>query len=328
MKDIAVEAGVSKVTVSNVINGNYSKVSAEKIEEIKKLIQKYNYVPNSSARALTSKASRIIAIITYGHDNANALENPYVAQILGEITQAVQLQGYYVMLHLISDCRDITKRLRSWNTEGAIFLGMFDDNIQQIHEDNDIPLIFIDSYSSVRQISNVGLDDYKGGALAARYLMECGHKNIAFIGPSLQASKVVQQRMQGFFQTLKKNGIHPNPANIIPEGSEIQMAESVCSLKEPVTAIFTTADLTAVNLINGLRRKKFRVPEDFSVIGFDNLPISRYMTPRLTTISQNIYQKAKIAVEVLFSHIKDPKRPTENIILDVELIERESVRRL
>ncbi len=326
IKDIAAEAGVTKVTVSNVINGNYSKVSATKIKEINDLLQKYNYVPNSSARSLKNKSTHIIAIIAYGYDEENAFENPYIAEIVGAITKEVQTRGYFVMLHLVSDCKDITYHLRSWNAEGAILLGMYDDSIQQIQDNSNIPLIFTDSYSSSRSITNVGLDNYKGGVLAANYFLSQGHCQFAFIGQSLESSPVIRHRMSGFIDTIKNHGISMAPENIIPVGTEIEMAERICSLNHRVTAIFTAADLTAVNLINGLRIKGYTVPDDFSIIGFDNLPISRYFIPKLTTISQDISRKAQTAVEVLFRHIKDPGMPHENIVLDVELIERESVK--
>jgi LacI family transcriptional regulator len=99
----------------------------------------------------------------------------------------------------------------------------------------------------------------------------------------------------------------------------------LCSFEKSVSAIFIAADNSAIELMDILKRRGYRIPEDFSIIGFDNLPLSQYVSPRLTTISQDIKQKAQFALEVLFQHLKNPSLPTQNIVLDVELIKRESV---
>ena len=104
--------------------------------------------------------------------------------------------------------------------------------------------------------------------------------------------------------------------------------EILCSSQQPITAIFAATDCCAVTLIDLLRQKNYQVPEDFSIIGFDNLPICQYTTPRLTTISQDIRQKAQYASDILFQHLQNDTLPTQNVIMDVKLISRESVRKL
>ena len=186
LKDIAKEAEVSIMTVSRVVNKRYTQVSKENIEKINAIIDRVGYVPNSSARSLSSKSSKIISIIIQG-DN-NVLETPYNATMLGYIINRVQEHGFNAMVHFINEYSDVTKHLQTWNAEGAIFLGTFDKNIRQIQENNNIPLVFTDSYSSVRQLINIGIDDYKGGVLAARHFIENGHKKFAFV--TLHTSEV------------------------------------------------------------------------------------------------------------------------------------------
>ena len=323
LKDIAKEAGVSVMTVSRVVNKRYSEVSDENIEKIQLIIEKLGYVPNSSARSLSSKSSKIISIIIQGSDNV--LESPYNATMLGHIIQLVQEYGYNAMVHFINEYSDVTKHLQSWNVEGALFLGTFDKNIQQIQADNKIPLVFTDSYSSIRQVNNIGIDDYKGGVLAANHFIENGHRDFAFITAHTSVNQLTKQRLKGYQDTIEAANLSLLPEHILEPTNMDDTVTELCSFKEPVSAIFVAADSSALELIDILKKRGYRIPEDFSIIGFDNLPISRYVTPRLTTISQDIKQKANIALNVLFQHLKTPSLPTQNIVMNVELVNRESV---
>ncbi|MDD4112987.1 MAG: LacI family DNA-binding transcriptional regulator [Herbinix sp.] len=324
LKDIAKEAGVSVMTVSRVVNKRYSEVSEENIEKIQAIIKKLGYVPNSSARSLSSKSSKIISIIIQGSNNV--LESPYNATMLGHIVQRVQEYNYNAMVHFINEYSDVTKHLQSWNAEGAVFLGTFDKNIQQIQADNKIPLVFTDSYSSIRQFINIGIDDYRGGVLAAEHFINKGHQDFAFITPHTSVSQLIQQRLRGFKDTIEAANLNLLPEHILDPLDMEETVTTLCSFKKQVSAIFVAADNSAIELMDILKRRGYRIPEDFSIIGFDNLPICQYVSPRLTTISQNIRQKAQYTLDVLFEHLKTPSLPTQNIVLNVELIERESVR--
>jgi len=331
LKEIAKEAGVSVMTVSNVVNGNLSKVSKENAERIQKIINERKYVPNSSARSLAKSNSNIIAIILRGDQNENTLQSPHNATLVGTIIQKIQKLGYYTMVNIVESQEDISQSLRTWNVEGAIFLGMFDDEIEKIYQVNDVPMVFIDSYSNVRRLSNVGIDDYRGGRLAAESLINRGHHKIAFVGPPTRRNGVVKHRFAGFCDELKKNGISLDPlhqfvleSDVRPEAI-IETGKKIAELRGVVTAAFVTSDQIASYLIRGLRISQVCVPEDFSVIGFDNLMISTQMTPQLTTIAQDLEQKASLSVEILFRQLQSPGSPAESLVLDVKLVERESV---
>lgn len=331
LKDIAQEAGVSVMTVSNVVNGNLSKVSKEKAEQIQKIIEERKYVPNSSARSLAKSNSRIIALILRGEQNENTLQSAHNATLVGTIIQKVQSLGYYIMINIFKSQQDISQSLRTWNVEGAILLGMFDDEIENIYRVNDVPMVFIDSYSKVRQLSNVGIDDYKGGKLAAQYLIDHGHRKMAFIGPPATHNGVIQHRFSGFCDTLKKNGLSLEPENQFVLESDVQpeviieTGKRIASMGKQITAAFVTSDQIASYLIHGLRTSGIRVPEDLSIIGFDDLMIGTQMTPQLTTIAQDLDKKANLSVEILFRQLQSPDSPAESLVLDVELKERESV---
>ena len=331
LKDIAEKAGVSSMTVSRVMNGNTKDVSAKTTERIKKIADEMGYIPNSSARVLASRSSRLIAALLsdYG-EGGTPLEDSYSSCFLGELTRQIQKEGYDLMLHYVKDYTDINYSLKSWKVAGAVFIGMFDENIRKIQKDNSIPLIFTDSYSTVRSIINVGIDDYQGGELAAGYLLEKGHKNLAFIGPAVLGNGVIMHRLQGFCSFLREKGVSVPPEHIVDFGSDDMagLLKRLCFSENPVTGIFATSDVCASWIYAAAYRLGIRIPEDLSVIGFDDIGMSRYMIPPLTTIRQDIRRKAKIASELLMKNIQNPDGPMENIVMSVELVERESVGRL
>ena len=212
LKDIAQEAHVSVMTVSNVVNGNLHKVSQEKADAIRAILKKRKYVQNETARSLAKANSNIVAIMLRNIADENALGSAHNATLLGAMIRKIQMLGYYAMISLVETQEDISRILQSWNAQGAIFLGMFDREIEQIYALSNIPMVFIDSYSNVRQLSSVGIDDYKGGCLAAEHLLQRGHRSIAFISPPDHENGVIQHRLRGFEETLARCGVPlPSP---------------------------------------------------------------------------------------------------------------------
>jgi DNA-binding LacI/PurR family transcriptional regulator len=329
LKDIAREANVSVMTVSNVVNGNLGKVSKEKAEAIRTILKKRMYVQNESARSLARANSNIVAIMLRNIRNENSLSSAHNATLLGAMIHRIQLLGYYAMISLVETQEDITRNLRSWNAQGAIFLGMFDHEIEQIYALSDIPMVFIDSYSNVRQLSNVGIDDYKGGRLAAEHLIANGHRSIAFISPPERENGVIQHRLRGFVDTLEQHGLRLQPnwrlvqESDVDQRSVMQTAAALAQLE--VTAAFVTSDQIAASLIGGLGSHGIRVPGDLSIVGFDNMPVSTQISPQLTTVEQDLNQKAALTVDILQHRLKNPGAPAESRVLDVRLVERETV---
>lgn len=324
IKEIAQEAGVSTMMVSRVVNKKYNLVSEANIKKIEALLEKYHYIPNSSARSLSSKRARIIAVFIQGC--GNELIPPYNAVMLGYILREVQQRGYDTMVRFIVRYDDIIENLRTWNVSGAVFFGAFTENINKLKEDTDIPLIFTDCYSDRRQLINVGIDDYGGGCLAASHFLAYGHTEFAFCCDSLSESPVLTRRYHGFSDTLAQSGFLPSESHIIDAHTVNETADRLISLRRKHLAVFVFSDNRASLLLNRLNELGFCVPDDFSLIGFDNLPVSTLCRPPLTTIGQDIEKKAVTAVSLLFQYMEDKSLPVQNITLDVSLISRESVK--
>ena len=135
----------------------------------------------------------------------NPLVDSYNSAFFGELAREIQKNGYDLMLHYIKDYSEVNYCLKSWKVAGAVFIGFFDDNIRQIQEDNHIPLVFTDSYSTVRRITNVGIDDFHGGELAAGYLLSKGHTELAFIGPEAIGKRRYHAPSPGFLQLSERS---------------------------------------------------------------------------------------------------------------------------
>ncbi|MDR0396796.1 MAG: LacI family transcriptional regulator [Oscillospiraceae bacterium] len=327
LKDIAVKAGVSKTTVSNVLNGNLAKVSPCKAKLIQELIAEYGYVPNQTARSLSNKSSRIISLIVYADRDKNVLSDPYIALFAGELLRQLQKRGYFGMIRATNEYADILQNLNAWNAQGVIFFGTLDKDIREMQDRTGIPFVFTDSYSSVRRINNVGIDDYRGGMIAAEHLAQRGHRRLALFAPGLESgSDLDKQRIAGFRHALGRYGASlPEDHVMLADPCRAdEMARSLASLPG-VTGAFVTADIAAIELMRALKRLGISVPKDISIVGFDDIPLARLVTPGLTTIRQDITQKARVAAEILERRLDDPSRPNESAILDVTLVQRESV---
>lgn len=333
LKDIADKAGVSMMTVSNVINGKHNRVSAKTAEKVNAIIKEYGYVPNLSARNLTNKTSSIIGIIIHLDDasmDENYLENPYVSTMIGTIEKELRRNGYYTLVRSVSRKSDITLVLKNWNVDGFIFLYPDDrDYLCQFIESAPCPVAIFDSHLDIPGLINVCSDDEKGLYLATKYMINRGHSHIAFVA-NYKDNFILTKRFQGYCRALEECGI-PFREEYIFEYSPsyeggIAAGKEIASRASMVTAAVTTADICAIGVMEGARLGALRVPVDLSVIGYDNLSLCQYTTPKLTSISQNIPQKALMAAQLLLKKIKDADADIDNhVIMDVEIVERQSV---
>lgn len=331
LKDIAKLAGVSTATVSNVLNGNTSKVSEVTKERIEKIIKEVDYKPNAMARSLAKKESRMIGLVVpYIGPDEDFFMNPYYARMVAALERYVRSKEYYLMLRCVPDCRQVIPQLSSWNVDGVFFLGVVESDVKEIISALDAPVVFLDTYTKEKGIVNVGLDDYKGGYLSARYLIGKGHKHIALACPDYKGTGVVRERYLGFKKACEEAKIEFTEDDIyrtdtVYKGA-ISVGNDIALSGKGYTAVATMSDIVAFGLIEGIKQCGFSVPDDISVIGFDNLAEGEYVNPKLTTISQDINEKANAAGRGMFEILEGNKDYTADIHLPVQIIERQTVR--
>ena len=330
LKTIARQAGVSTATVSNVINGNHHKVSQSTIQRVQRIIEEMNYEPNATARSLASKRSKIIGVMVCNiGDIGNFFGNPHYAHLLALLEKYIRDQGYYMMLRCVDRCEDSLPLLRSWNVDGVIYFGTFPQDIDMVKNHVKIPVVFLDAYSLDHNIVNVGVDDFRGGYLSGKYLMEKGHRNIALVGIGFEHYGVMGQRGRGFRKACGEYGLELTRERIFESVTSyqggVEAGRKIARTDIPFTAVAVMADIVAFGVMEGLRLEGKRVPEDVSVIGFDDLQECQYTYPKLTTISQNTELKAEKAGSMLLRMIREETVMTECPRNEVSVVERDSV---
>lgn len=332
LKEIAAEAGVSVMTVSNVINNKTAKVSAQTAQRVREIIEKHHYQPNMAARTLISKASQIIVVLLpLWHETADSLLlDPYVGQLVGFIETLLREKGFYVMLCSFKEADQALTLMRTWQADGAILVMPHEDIItRRLVKKSNAPLVVIDRKYSDLAMHAVCIDDRKGGYISTRYLLEKGHRRIGFAGPTINQSSVIHDRYMGYCDAMAEYGIEPNPAWTFDEyfhqeGGEI-IGGLLSDMVQRPTAMVCTEDLIACGIVKVYQNKGLKVPDDISVVGFDDTLPSRLISPAITTVKQDVFGKAHDAVEMLMDAIEHPENKEHYVMLNVELLERSSV---
>lgn len=263
-------------------------------------------------------------------ENNNLLVNPHTAAVIGGVEQQLRQHGYHVLLRGIERQEDVAATVRGWSLDGAILVEFTDAQIDAIDID-DVPLVAIDSYSANPRTIGVRSDDHGGGEAAGRRLIQAGHRHLLFAGPPYEGMGVVGQRFDGFMSACSAAGIDPGSVEVVralttfEDGRELGLR--LRRDYPDVTGLFATADVLAIGIIAGLGEAGSSVPGDVSIIGFDNLRVSSYSTPGLTTIAQDMSAKVAEAVRIVLDEIEGGEGPHAPVSLGVELVERGTVAR-
>jgi len=330
IKDIAREAGVSVTTVSNVIHGKFARVAGETVSRINRIIKAHNYTPNLSARALVNRSSRIIGVINHliQSQPISFFQDPFHSAVLGGVEKTLRERGYYMMVRTVAGEDELYSLFNNWNLDGLILTGLFNDSFFARLLEADKPIVLLDSYIKNDRIFNIGIDDRKGGYMAAEYLIGKGHRKIVFASPPIIRHGVIEERFKGYRAALKKNGIPLLAENVYQQ--EITLDEGaalgrILGKRRDITAIFATADILAAGIISGLAQAGRLVPRDISIIGFDDIFYSRVISPPLTTIRQDVVEKGAVAAGIMADYLEGREKTPRTIILPLSLVERDSV---
>lgn len=207
LQDIADMAGVSRTTVSNVINGNTKRVSQETIDKITRILKEQNYVPHMGSVMLSGHGSRIIGVVL-GFATAHgmqSLQDSFVGELIGTIQTEAERKGYFVMLIGGEKIEDVVDMASRWNVEGLIILGYDEERYRQLSRKLNKKMILIDAFPEGEYtFQNVGVDDYSGGYQVGEYLYSCGYHRALFIAETDKDSD--SRRWNGFKQAMEKQG--------------------------------------------------------------------------------------------------------------------------
>lgn len=332
VKDIAKYVGVSPTTVSNVLNKRGGRVSDEISKKVNEAVGVLGYKKNYSAVSLKSNRSNLIGVIIpqMEPNKSIMLDNPFYAEFIGELEYKLREAGYHIILSgVFKDDADISY-LESWNLDGIILLGAYDKGFYREIKKMDIPIVLVDSYVDDDYFYKVRIDDELGGYLATNYLLQKGHRNIGLVSGMIIKDGVVEKRFQGYKRALEEFGVEFDKNLVFEKEVSLEWGrestEHILDSKKRITAVFAMADIMATGMVAAFHEQGVRVPDEISVVGFDDVTFAKITSPTLTTLNQNIYEKANISAEVMLDILKGDVPKENNIILDICIVERNSVR--
>lgn len=334
IKDVAEKAGVSITTVSHVINET-RYVSDALTERVAFAMRELNYRPNIVARSLRSGRTKTIGLVIPD------ISNPFFAEFSRKIEDKGFEYGYNVILCNTDEDRKkeeiYVDVLISKQVDGLIFLSAGDTRgIRPNPYMADIPMVITDREAGGIASDVVLIDNELGGYQATQYLLSLGHRRIGCIAGPFHI-RAGFQRVQGYRKALEEAGVDFDEAlvssnNFRFDGGERGM-QTLMALSDPPTAVFASNDMMALGAMRAIIGSGMRVPEDYSIVGFDNTPLGSLVSPELTTVSQPIKAMADLSVELLIEKInlkeeqkrqKDLKPIYQRIVLNTELVERGS----
>ncbi|MEW6083222.1 MAG: LacI family DNA-binding transcriptional regulator [Chloroflexota bacterium] len=324
--DVAKNSGVSISTISRVLNSP-DKVNPETRRRVMSSIDKLGFVPKAEARARAMQHTNRIGVLT------PFFTAPSFVQRLRGVAATLSKANYELVIYPVDSVEHLQGYISSipimQNVDGLIIMSLaIDDKEAKRLHDNSMQSVLIE-YSHTR-LNSIEIDDVYGGQLAARHLIEKGHKRMAFLGdiepPEKYAIHPVKSRYQGFKKILEDAGI-PLPKKYVMQASysqesSQQAALELLNLPQPPTAIFAAADIQAISIMKVARQLKRHIPDDVAIIGFDDIDIAEYMD--LTTIRQNLDESGRLAAEILLSHIVESDRTLQHIKIPLQLIERQT----
>ncbi len=326
IKHVAELAQVSIATVSRVINES-GYVSPELRERVVAAMRELNYQPNAPARSLRRQETRTVGVLV------PQLDHPFFSALSFAIEKTLSANDYYTFIcsaeeNQEQENRYINMMLRQ-RVDGVILVptAYSKESFEPALEQN-IPIVIADRDLPALRVNRVLADNFQGGYLGTRHLLELGHRRIGIVGSPIH-SEPIGRRIRGALQALTDSGIDHDPALLITgDQRQFEMgysgATQMFQQEPPPTAIFALTDVMAIGVIHATSELGLTLPDDLSVVGFDNISLASYVIPALTTIAQPIYTMGETAAQILLRHMRNGDEPIETVKLKTELIVRKS----
>jgi len=325
--DVAKKAEVSIATVSKVIN-NRGKISSVTKEKVLQVMAELNYQPSAVASALTGKRTHTIGLLIPD------ISNPFFSSIARSIEDRAHQLGLSIIMcstdyNHEKESKYIELLLRK-QVDGLILSsGFSNDELLQKLISEKIPIAMIAQHTPSISLNMVSIDDYKGGYLATDHLLSLGHYSIGLIGEKVLSSNL---RLYGYRDALLANGLEVNDEYIIRTDASVAngrlAATALINSANPPTAIFAVNDLLAVGAVQVILEKGLKIPDDISIVSFDNTILSKTTVPALTSIAQPVEEMGVKIVDILIDEMNNPKDKKEQITYVPELIIRGSTSKL
>jgi len=334
IKDVAKKARVSIATVSLVLQNN-QRISPATRQRVLRVVEKLNYRPSRMARSLVMQQSHNIGFVLT--DDHFLRTEPFYTHIFLGCEFESREHEYYILLHTIprkyEKSKDLPRFIQEHNVDGVIIAGKVPQELINYIGLNKLPMVFVDYCPAKGEYSAVLIDNIDGGMEATAYLIEHGHQKIAFIGGDLQHPSI-QGRFQGYKLALEQNKVSFNQKYVVTSEADTtretgyNATRSLLSHSSQISAIFSCNDAMAIGAMQYIEDQGLRVPEDISIIGFDNVDAAVYTDPPLTTIQVPKEELGIEAMRLMIDILNKRIKSTKKILVPVEIIKRESVKML
>ncbi|PVG81291.1 LacI family transcriptional regulator [Nocardioides gansuensis] len=329
IRDVALRAGVSVTTVSHVLNDTPGKrISDETRARVRQVADELSYRPNSVARSLRLQRSQILALVS-----DEIATTPHAGQIILGAQEAASKRGWLLMLVNSGGDRETERAeiraLQQRQVDGFLYATMYHQVVEVPAELADSPVTLLDARSDDPRIPSAAPDEVQGGQAATQLLLDRGHRRIGLIN-NFHDIPATEGRLEGYHRALRQAGIQPDDGLVMRERSDAvggyRAGLAMLDHYPRPTAIFCFNDRMAMGLYQAAAERGLRIPEDLSVVGFDNQElIADGLRPGLTTVALPHYEMGAWAVETLIRRIEDPGTPSEQVLLRCPVIERGSV---
>lgn len=323
--DVASEAGVSYATVSRVIN-NKGNVNPDSRERVLRAMAELGYVANLQARSLAGGRSNVVGLLVQD------LGTSYIGEIIRGIDAELANAHYDLMLYTthrrkVKESAYVATLTRGMADGLLLVLPRNTEAYLETLQRRHFPYILIDHQGIDQFGPSVGATNWQGAYDATQYLIELGHRRIGFITGAMELGCSVD-RLAGYKAALADHGLNFDPA-LVREGDFQQPqgytgAQSLLTISNPPTAIFASNDISAFGVMEAVRERGLRIPEDVSIVGFDGVSQSEMVHPALTTVRQPLEQMGRKATTLLLQYISNPELVIERVELPTELIIRDS----
>lgn len=329
MKDIADKLNISTVTVSKALSDK-DGVSDELKNRIKKVSEEMGYRYNTLAKSMKEGKSYNVGIVVadrFIRDDGDAFYLKMYQSVIKSLSKA----GYYGIMEIINSEQEkdmlLPNVILNNKVDGLIILGQMSYEYVSAINSTEIPLVFLDFYDELLEVDSVVSDSFYGSYILTNHLIAQGHKNIAFVGNILSTSSILD-RYLGYYKSLLSNGIEMKEEWILTDRSEEGTYIDIELPEEMPTAFVCNNDGVAYLLINKLKKKGYKVPEDVSVVGFDNYIFATISNPKLTTVEVDIALMSDEAVKAILGKINNEDYRIGRAVINGKLIIRDSVKKL
>jgi len=335
IKDVAKAANVAPSTVSRVISDN-PRISAETKKRVRQAMKELGYHPNFIARSLASKSSQVIGIV-FPRSGDLAFQNPFFSEVLRGITTGVNEMSYGIQLAAGETKKEIldsvVTMVQGRRVDGIIMLySEKKDDITLYLQKMDFPFVVIGKpFDDVEKITHIDNDNVSAAKEGTEYLLDLGHRNIGFIGGNKDLMVTVS-RMKGYKKALSEAEIpiredYMKYEEFLLSGGK-QGIEQIMSTDSPPTALLVTDDLMSLGVLRTLNEMGKQIPEDLSIVSFNNSMFAELSSPALTSIDIDIPELGRQGVRHLLAKIEEPNEPVKRVIIPHTMIERQSCKRI